>query len=107
MKNERRRFLRIKYPDDRRPGLLIKMRGGQVKKCEVLDISEKGISFVGGEFSLLRPNSRIEAKITFIDGASLDIAGTVLRVIGNHAVMYLPKSIPFSRINQEQRLLGD
>ena len=107
MERERRQFLRIKYPDDLRPELLIKLKGGEIKKCVVVNISEKGISFVGEELAGLQQNSRIDTKITFSDGESLDVEGAVLRVIGNYAVMYLPKGIPLSRIKKEQKLLRD
>ncbi len=102
IEKDRRRFHRIKYPDDRRPKIIIKGKdfGG-------VDISERGISLTGEDVAGLQDRSRIEAQITFSDGETLDIEGEVSRVTGNHAAIYLPKGIPLSRIKKELELLRD
>ncbi len=105
MENERRQFDRVKYPDDDRPELLLSQKEGEAKKCEVVDISEKGIGLISEELSGLHPKSRIEAKIIFPDGRLLAVEGKLLRVGENKAGIYLTKGIPFSRITIEQIIL--
>ncbi len=106
MENERRRFHRIKYPDDRRPKMFIRQKG-KLRKYEVADISGKGIGLVGKNLRGLRAKLRIEAKIIFSDGILLAVEGKVLRVSENNAGIYVAKGIPFYRITKEQILLRD
>jgi hypothetical protein len=105
MEIERRLFPRIKYPDDRRPELEVRLNGGEVKKLEVADISERGIGLIGENLSELQARSRIDAKIFFSDGNVLYVFGILLRVSFNKASIYLSEEIPTSRIKKERQLL--
>ncbi len=102
MEKDRRQFHRIKYPDGRRPKIIVRVKKGAGKEYKVMNISERGISITGEEVSGLQAKTRIEAKITFSDGDSLEIEGEVLRVIDNRAVIYLSKGIPSHIIIKEQ-----
>ncbi len=102
MEEDRRQFHRIKYLDGREPKIIIKAKEGAGKECKVVNISERGISITGEEVSGLQAKARIEAKITFSDGESLEIEGEVLRVIDNRAVIHLSKGIPSHIIIKEQ-----
>ncbi len=105
MRGDRREFYRVEYPDGYRPKMVLRHKAGEVKKYEVIDISEKGINIVGKEMSELRPKSKIDAQITFTDGESVDIKGKVLRVNEDQVAIYLAKGIPLPRIIKEQMLL--
>ena len=105
MRGDRREFYRVEYPDGYRPKMVLRHKAGEVKKCDVVDISEKGISIAGEEVSELKPKSKIEAQITFMDGESVDVKGKVLRVNEDQVAIYLAKGIPLPRIIKEQMLL--
>ena len=106
MEIERRQHPRIKYPDDRRPELLIRYKDGkEVRKGGVVDISEKGIGLISNELSGLQPKSKLQAQIMFSDRKLLYVEGEVMRVSENRAGIYLSNVIPYSRIMKEQELL--
>lgn len=105
MKGDRRQFHRVEYPDGYRPKMVLRHKAGEVVKCEVVNISEKGISIIGEEVSELKPKSKIEAQITFTDGEPLDVKGKVLRVDEDQVAIYLAKGIQLPRIIKEQMLL--
>ncbi len=107
MQIERRLFPRIKYPDDRKPELAIKLKEGEVKKYEVVDISERGIGLIGENLIELQARTKIEAKIIFSDGNELYVEGSLLRVGQNRASIYLSIEIPASRIKKERELLSE
>ena len=98
----KREHYRIRYPLSCRPSLIVLNQ-----KCEVVDISEHGISFVCNKVHELHPDLEVEARITFKDGESLNLEGKILRINKRIAVLYLPVSIPFGRIVAEQRLLKE
>lgn len=107
MQIERRLFPRIKYPDDRRPELSIRLKEGEVKKYEVVDLSERGIGLIGEDLIGLQAKTKIEAKINFSDGNELYVEGSLMRVGQNRASIYLSEEIPASRIKKERELLSE
>ncbi len=105
---DRRRFHKIKYPNDCRPELAIRLKDGEeIRKCEVEIINEKEIALTGKELSVLEPMKRIDAQILFSDGEALDIEGELWKIGEDRAVICLSEEIPASRIKKEQILLRD
>lgn len=102
MEKDRRQFHRIKYLDGRRPKIIVRVKEGVGKECKVVDISERGICVTGEEVSGLRVKARIDARITFSDGESLEIEGEVLRVSDDRVVIHLSEGIPSHIIVKEQ-----
>ncbi len=107
MQIERRLFPRIKYPDNSRPELSIRLKEGEVKRYEVVDISERGIGLIGENLIGLQARTKIEAKIIFSDGNELYIEGSLMRVGQNEASIHLSEEIPASRIKKERELLSE
>ena len=99
---EQRRYYRIVYPPEERPTFTI-----QGKKYEVLDISEKGMSFVVKHG--LTPARGIEVKgvLTFRDGQWFELIGQIIRYMSDSGVvaLNLRNRIPLPKIMEEQRYI--
>ena len=97
---ERRRYYRIEYPALMRPTLKIRKH-----EFEVVNISEKGVMFLAEK--KIKFGRWVSGEVTFYDGQSMGIEGKIVRKYENNIGMVLPiKSIPYSRILSEQRLLA-
>ena len=98
----RRGFYRIPYPADARPRLLVDAPGPARLVYEVLECSERGLSF--------QPSAEtgdvgeaLEGRIRFPRGVDLPIHGEVVRVLPDRVSVSLQGSgIPFAVIFQEQ-----
>lgn len=101
MGNKREHY-RILYLAGDRPTLAI---GGS--KFEVLDLSEQGLRFDGGSRYKPAAKAVIRGTITFKNGNSCAVSGTMLRYDADkHAcIVHLEKGIPLALIMEEQRLL--
>jgi hypothetical protein len=97
----KREFYRLRYPTSCRPTLIL-----LGKSYEVIDICEKGVKFLLGKYREFKPGLDIQFTIDFHDD-SLDLAGKILRVDENTAVIYLEETIPLGRIIKEQRYVRD
>ena len=88
--DERRTYIRLRYPQTERPKLMI-----SGNEFDVTDISEHGIKFYLG--------SKISGTITFHDGESLLIEGKIIRIQNNEVAVHLSKAIPSDRMIEEQK----
>ena len=101
----RREFFRVVYPVTDRPTLEI-----DGKEYQIVDLSEFGIKFFTHSVGAFYANLPVRIQITFHDGKTLNLLGTILRLEGEGeeeeiAVILLSKEIPTSRIMKEQRYL--
>ena len=97
---EKRKFFRIEYPASMRPTLKVRKH-----VFEVVNISEKGVMFItDGKASFGR---WVIGEITFSDGQTVIVEGKIVRKREKNIGMFLTiKSIPYSKILSEQRLLA-
>lgn len=96
---ERRRYLRLRYPEDACPSLRIGER-----LLLVTEISHRGMVVLAeGSLALNQP---VGGVLRFQDGSSEQVAGRVLRLSGERAVVYLLRSLPPYRILLERQLLA-
>ena len=98
-RQERRRYLRVRYPDDAYPSLRIGER-----LLHVLEISHRSM-VVLAEGSLA-PNQPVGGTLQFRDGSSEQVVGRVLRLSDERAVVYLLHSLPPYRILLERQVLA-
>ena len=97
---ERRRYYRIEYPVSLRPTLKIRKH-----QFEVVNISEKGVMLVAEKKASF--GRWVSGEITFSDGQTMGIEGEVVRKNENNIGIFLTiKSIPYSKILSEQRLIA-
>ncbi|MHB0935333.1 MAG: hypothetical protein ACYDCO_07025 [Armatimonadota bacterium] len=99
IRQERRRYLRVRYPDDAYPSLRIGER-----LLHVVEISHRGM-VVLAEGSLA-PNQAVGGALQFRDGHSEQVVGRVLRLSDERTVVYLLHSLPPYRILLERQLLA-
>ena len=96
---EKRRHFRIEYPASIRPTLKIRKH-----EFGILDISEKGVRFSADK--KVKFGRWVPGNITFYDGETIGIEGRIAWKRGEDIGMFLSiKSIPYSKIISEQRLL--
>lgn len=99
-KQEKRRYYRIEYPASMRPTLKIRNH-----EFEVVNISEKGVLFLADKRTSF--GRWVSGEVTFYDGQTMGIEGKVVRKYENNIGIFLAiKSIPYSKILSEQRLLA-
>ena len=97
---EKRRHFRIEYPASMRPVLKVRKY-----EFEVLDISEKGIKFLVSE--KVKLGRWVNGEITFYNDKPMGIEGKIMwEHEKNIGMMLNIKSIPYSKILSEQRLLA-
>lgn len=96
-RTEKRDFVRLVYPPDKRPILEV----GD-NKFEVLNICEKGLKFLNHMEKPFR--EQISGKLNFHDGGSIEIIGKILWENGRE-VGLLATNIPAFIIRQEIRTL--
>jgi hypothetical protein len=99
-----REFYRVTYPEKERPSLKI----GE-DELTVIDISEKGGKFLNDKDVKIDPDATIDGTITFHNGETISVEGTVLRAFNDQVVICFTKTqgIPFSVILKEQRYLRE
>jgi len=97
---EKRKYFRIEYPASMRPILMVRKH-----EFEVVNISEKGVMFsADGEVKFGR---WVNGQVTFSDGQTVSVEGKIVRKREKNIGMFLTiKSIPYSKILSEQRLLA-
>lgn len=96
---EKRRYFRIEYPASIRPTLKIRKHA-----FEVVDISEKGVRFSADK--KIKFGRWVTGNVTFCDGQTVGIEGRIAWKRGENIGMFFAvKSIPYSKILSEQRLL--
>jgi hypothetical protein len=100
--NDKREHFRIKYREGDRPTLVM---GGV--KFEVLDLSEQGLRFDGGQRYKPAAKAVIRGTITLKSGKSCAVSGTLLRydAIKHACIVQLEKGIPLTLIMEEQRAM--
>ena len=98
--DERRQSYRIRYPEDRKPKIVIKD-----VEYEILDLSETGLRFKLKD-DLKLPGDLFHAQVKLHDGKDVDILGRIIRITGEDAAMFLVvKKIPYQIILSEQAFL--
>lgn len=110
MGNDQRKYPTIRYPNNLRPKVIIKIEEDEVKyeaiECEIMDMNERVIRLTSKEVDELLPGLKVEIQITFSDGALLEkIEGEIMINNGNQVYVFLPKRISLSRIAKEQNYL--
>ncbi len=99
-----RDFFRLEYPAADRPTIVV---SGMT--YEVLDLSEEGVKFAVPSSFKPNPALKIRGTITFKDGKSVDVVGTVLRILErkdkNQCVLTLTSGVPLPKMMEEQRYL--
>jgi len=96
---EKRRYFRLRYPDDEGPSLRIGER-----LLNVVEVSNRGIVVLAeGSMTL---NQAIGGTLQFQDGAAEQVVGRVLRLSNERTVVYLLHSLPPYRILLERQLLA-
>ncbi|HXW96661.1 MAG TPA: PilZ domain-containing protein [Gemmatimonadales bacterium] len=97
-----REHYRVAYPTALRPKLLV-----QGVSFDVVDISERGIRFRLGQAERPEPGFELEGVVRFKRGETVNIRGTVLRVVDGEVASWLEEAIPLRVIMEEQRYLLD
>ena len=99
-KQEKRRYYRIEYPALLRPTLKIRKY-----EFEVVNISEKGVMFLGDK--KIKFARWVNGEVTFYDGQCIGVEGKIVwKYEGNVGMFLIIKSIPYAKILSEQRLLA-
>lgn len=93
---EKRHYTRIVYKPKERPKLQVKSH-----VFEVADVSEKGLRFINAKEQKL--DNRIRGTLTFLNGESVDIEGTVEWEQDDDFGLQLKYLIPSNKILKEQR----
>jgi len=97
---ENRRYYRIEYPASLRPTLKIRKH-----EFEVVNISEKGVMFLTDKKTSFA--RWVSGEVIFYDGQAIGVEGKIVWKHEESIGMFLTiKSIPYSRILSEQRLLA-
>ena len=94
---EKREFMRLAYPSDRRPTLKV-----QEHELEVLDISEQGIKILDDK--QIELNESISGSVVFSSGISLELTGKIKWQHENKLGLFVTP-IPRSIILDEVRAL--
>ena len=97
---EKRSYYRIKYTSSTCP--IFKFAD---KHFEILDLSEQGFRFSIGIHTGITVEMGLSGSLTFKDGESFLIHGTVKRVVGNEISILLKKPLPLRKIMSEQQKL--
>ena len=100
MREQRREFYRVEFPEQERPKLFL-----NEISYEVMDICEAGIRFEVDDVESLIDNGRIDAQIRFRDGAVVDSSGNILYQRENSLVVILDKPISLRRVRAEHLYL--
>ncbi len=95
---ERRRYFRIKYPEELRPTLRIRKH-----EFEVIDICERGLRFLNDKKAKFA--NWISATVTFFNGSCFKTEGRIIRKQKDEVALYLIASIPYPLIVKEQQFL--
>lgn len=96
-----REFYRLEYPSKER----ISLKSGDLS-YEVVNISEKGAKLLDKSGEKLDPEKTISGTVTFHNGETIEVEGTILRILDQgYFVILFSKRIPFSSIMKEQRYL--
>lgn len=98
MSENRRQFFRLEYPGKSGPKLV---SSGMV--LQVVDISEQGLQFRAKSTSPFKSGSSFAGSLTFLDGESFLVFGTIQRVTEDQVSIQLRKPIPLRIIMAEQR----
>lgn len=99
--SERQQF-RIQYPAAARPEIVI---DGRV--YDVLDISEHGVRFRGGDEIAVAVGDALTGTIRFRRTQAVDVKGTVLRIAGREIAAKLDAGVPLKAMIEEQRYLRE
>ena len=94
---EKREFMRLEYPSDRRPALKV-----QEHELEVLDISEQGIQVLDDK--QIELNENISGSVVFSSGKSIELTGKIKWQHENKLGLFVTP-IPRSVILDEVRAL--
>lgn len=98
---QRRRQFRIEYPLSERPTLLI----GEEEPYEVIDVSEEGVRFFDHPTRSFLPGQKICGQIHFRDEQTVEIEGSVFRMMEGVIVLLLSRKIPYKLIVAEELYL--
>ena len=99
-RREKRGYYRIEYPASMRPTLKIRKH-----EFEVIDISEKGVRFLFDKN--IKFGRWVNGDVSFYDGEAIGVEGKIVWKDEENIGMFLTiKSIPYSKILSEQRLLA-
>ena len=90
---ERRRYIRYQYPLAQRP--LLEIAGWLFT---VLDICEHGLRIQTSKDGALVLGAAVDMVIRFSDREVLELSGTIVRMQGPYASIFLSKAIPQARI---------
>lgn len=108
---ERRRYVRVSYPEGSRPRLTVAGR-----EFTVADISARGLKFIADSPDLFSSDlQEIRGKIVFSDGGSREIRGAVIRIerrqdspeTGVALFLFEDWGIPSERIDREREARDD
>jgi len=94
--SERRNYYRVVYGPGKRPLLSV----GDME-FEILDITEGGIRFLGGQDMNLPPS--FEGTIAFLSGAALRIKGRIEWIQNGETGISLYKHLPSAIIQKERQ----
>lgn len=99
--NKRDHF-RVVYPETERPRFWV-----GTKSFEVLDISEKGLSFAVDAQNPVVARQVVSGVVVFSSGVRVDIAGKIARIdrVRGLCAMKLNEGVPLMVMIEEQRML--
>jgi PilZ domain len=97
-----REHYRVAYPTALRPKLLV-----HGVSFDVVDICERGLRFRLGTADAPQPGFEVQGVIRFKRGETVNVRGTVLRVVQGEVSAKLDEGIPLRVVMDEQRYLLD
>ena len=100
MSESKRKFFRIFYPNNDCPRLLL-----SGMSFNVIDVSEEGVRFIVKSVTGFTVGQSASGSVTFADGESFLIHGSVARVTDSDVSLNLKRAIPLRKIMAEQRRL--
>ncbi len=97
---ERRAYLRLRYPPEAAPVMVIWGRA-----FRVIDVCEMGVRFLDPYGLSFREGSVVNAKLTFHNKECYLVSGSVAWTKGNQVALRLVRGIPSRQIQSEQSIL--